>query len=366
MRKEYLITAISLLLHLNVASAEICESILQSANYNQIQTISQTEQYSLQKANFCLAEYDKAASEQKVQIEVSYKLFSGDASGSGSEIKERQKKECDNKYGQYWFNQLGLLNQKIVSDKAMDTVAQCIIAKNQNLIVNPTFSESESNLSVTLTWKSKGELKFRGIRISSVGTTCKLEGKDTETPDLFHNRTIESGTSVTFTCDRTYGSETISGESVQCLPDGLITIDTEITPVTLSLFRRCKTDYLISRAKAVELKMSETNNTVNTIANQVSQLNLLTNRKPVLECKDFTQTQFTINGGADSIAVAKPGDGYSLTSGSCDWSSVPNAIPPLLVSAGLNSGGWRCHYKRNHNNYGYHAIATAIGCKILF
>lgn len=237
----------------------MCEAILKSANYNQFQSVSQNQQYSLRKANFCLEEYEKASNEQKAQIEASYKqLFSANASGSAVQLKERQKQECDSKYGEFWFNQLGLISQKIVSDKAMDTVAQCIAALAAGLRVTPTLTESERAMSVSLTWTHRTKLPFRGIYLApSTNISCKLDGKDINTPDLFKNRTIKPGTSVTFTCERTAKTENISGENVECLPEALVAIDVLENPVTLNLFRRCETDYLLSRAAEVDKKVAD-------------------------------------------------------------------------------------------------------------
>lgn len=240
-----------------VFAQTLCETIIKSANYNQFQSVAQNQQYSLQKANFCLADYDKASGEQKAQIEASYNLFSGSVSGSQSQIRERQHQECDNKYGEYWFNQLGLINQKVVSDKAMETVAKCIQAYIRGLKVEPTLSESEEALSVILTWTNANDLPFRGIiKAPSTNISCKLDGKDTDTPSLFDKRVIKPGTSVTFTCERSPKSEIISGEKVQCLPSVLIAIDVLENPVTLNLFRRCETDYLVSRADDVDRKVA--------------------------------------------------------------------------------------------------------------
>jgi hypothetical protein len=234
-------------------SQSICEAIIRSANYNQYQSVSQNQQYSLQKANFCLAEYDKSTSEQRAQIEASYKVFSGSASGSSEQIRERQRTECDSKYGEYWFSQLGLVSQKVVSDKAMDTVAQCVKAFGSGLRVEPTFSETETALTVALTWTRSSDLPFRGIiRTPSESVKCRLENRDVGDAGLFNGRVIRPGTSATFSCERTAKIETISGEQVSCLPEALVAIDVLESPVTLNLFRRCNTDYLIGRAKKVE------------------------------------------------------------------------------------------------------------------
>jgi len=249
-----ILSFISLLLIIGQADAQsVCESILKSANYNQYQSVAQNQQYSLQKANFCLAEYDKATSEQRAQIEASYKLFSAGAAGSTAQVRERQKQECSNNYGEYWFNQLGLVSQKVVSDKAMDTVAQCIKALGSGLRVEPTFSETEDALTVSLTWTRSSDLPFRGIiRSPSDNVICRLDNKETDKPGLFTGRVIKPGTSQTFSCERKTRSETIAGEKVNCLPAALIAIDVLESPVTINLFRRCETDYLASRATQVE------------------------------------------------------------------------------------------------------------------
>lgn len=240
-----------------IEGQQVCEAILKSANYNQYHSLAQNQQYSLQKANFCLAEYEKASSEQRAQVEASYKLFSGGASGSSAQVSERQKQECDSKYGEYWFNQLGLQSQKVVSDKAMETVARCVEALRLGLRVVPTLSEDEKVIIVALTWMAARELPFRGIvRAPDTAVSCYLDGRDTDAAGLFTRRAIKPGASVVFKCERKPTIETISGERVECLPPALIAIDVLESPITLNLFRKCSTDFLLARAREVEASVA--------------------------------------------------------------------------------------------------------------
>ncbi len=241
----------------------VCEALLKSANYNQYQTISQNQRYELDKANFCMAEYDKATISQKAQIEASYKLFDIGGSSGTTNISEKQHQECGGTYGEIWFNKLGLQTQKTVSDAAMNAFTKCVDAYKAGLQVEPTFTPSENAVSVSVKWTNAGDLEFSGLRKNpSANVKCKIDGRDSDSPGLFKNRVIHAGGYVLFTCERQEVEQLVLGEKVKCLPETLISIDVSQYPVTIPMYKRCDKDYLISRANKVDKEVSELNTRV--------------------------------------------------------------------------------------------------------
>lgn len=322
-------------LSLNSYAQAVCGEILRSANYNQYQSVSQNQQYSLQKANFCLAEYEKSSSEQKAQIEASYKLFSGGASGSSQQIKERQHQECDSKYGEYWFSQLGLTSQKIVSDKAMDTVSKCLTALSQGLKVEPTFTENEEALSVSLTWTRSTDLPFKAVVLApSTSIRCKIDGKYTDAADAFLNRVIKPGTSTTFSCERSPSTEVISGEKIKCLPPALVAIDVLESPVTLNLFRRCETDYLTSRANEVDRKVRQINEQVISIQNGLKTNSDRTIALETSSSRELSALRYTIVPGGSACP-----SGWSR-SGSIGWIMLNKEYDATLGRGAAHVPDW--------------------------
>lgn len=249
----------------------VCESILKSANYNQYHSVATIDQGAVTKANLCIADYSSATKEQQAQISASYGLFSGNAGASATEITTAQHNECGGHYGAYWFSQLNLSDQKVVSDAALGAVKDCIDKYAQGLKVEPTFSEpDERELSVHLTWQHGTPLRLRRISVEPRnGADCDIDGQSITAPRAFNHRNISPAGSVTLTCSRKPETRVISGETVQCYSEGLIVIDVTDSPATIPLFRHCNTDYLASRAAAVEGDVSQIRSDLGNLVQQV-------------------------------------------------------------------------------------------------
>lgn len=269
---------------------QICEAIIKAANYNQYRSVSQSQQYALQKANFCLAEYDKASTEQKTQIEAAGKGFGISLGGGKSEgtqqISERQRQECHGQYGEYWFSQLGTIDQKVVSDKALSTVADCLRAYAAGLRIEPNFSETERVLSISLNWVRPTPLKVRAIKVAPESVaSCKFKKDGATSNATTEEAEILPGGTLTVICERIPQPINISGETVTCYPDGLIVLDTTENPTSINLFRRCDTDFLLSRAKAVDAEIGRLRAQLIELRQYSDKINAKT---PRLDCTDVT------------------------------------------------------------------------------
>lgn len=313
----------------------VCESIIRSANYNQAQSVNVDQRYSLQKANFCLSEYDKASQAQRAQIEASYGLFSGGASASASNITERQKAICESHYGEYWFSQLNFTDQKTVSDAAMDTVKACIEALAGGLRVEPMLSVNEDSVIISLNWSGFAPLKLNRIIKGNDSIKCKLDDFDSD-DSRAKNLTLNPGTAKAVVCNRTKSAESISGEIVNCYRPTQIAIDSNAKVVPINLFRRCETDYLISKAKAIEVQVKSISDRLETQEKQ----------RVSLDCRvDTAVSPFT----RYPLVEAKVGaPGYSVVGGGCSVTgsegSPPNPFghnPPLTVNK-PTTDGWLC------------------------
>jgi len=169
--KVQIVAAVLIGLSPNAAvGQEVCGQIVQSAIYNQMSSVATNKRYDLNKANFCVVEYDHASEGQQAQIKASYGPYRGQGGWSTAEIRERQRAECSNDYGEHRYDQEGFIEQRMVSEKAMETVDSCIKALASKLRVEPKFTEDERSVMVHLTWAGRGELPFRG----SVGVRARM------------------------------------------------------------------------------------------------------------------------------------------------------------------------------------------------
>lgn len=247
-----------LLLSFDSHSQAVCDSFIRNANYNQFENTTESEKQILNMANFCSEEYNNASAGQKANIEMAYKGFGLSGGNSSSDITEYQKKECKGIYGQSRYHNFGLLRQKLVSDTAADTFARCIESFKGGLQFEPTFTSDQSAVHVKMKWTNRDKLDFRGIiKSPSKGVKCSLDKTDTENPELFKNRKISAGESITFNCERALITEVIDGESVSCYPETLISVDTAQYPFTIPMYKQCNKSYLITRAESLEKKIAD-------------------------------------------------------------------------------------------------------------
>jgi hypothetical protein len=117
---------ISLALYpLQIAKAQECRDLAVQIgrDYDKYADASQVE--AIKIANLCSSHYETATSEQRAQIEASYELFSGGASGSSTQIKALQDQKCQNQFGGFWSNRVTASELNRVSSVGADIVRDC-------------------------------------------------------------------------------------------------------------------------------------------------------------------------------------------------------------------------------------------------
>jgi uncharacterized protein YcfL len=335
-----------------LSAAGDCASYLQWVNYDVKSTLNQTQQYNLNKANFCSYEYDKATQAQQAQISASYEAFSGNASGSSSNLSEKQKQLCQDHYGEYWFNQLGIQTEKNVSDRAIDAVNHCIDAENLGLKTTFVASGDATAITISGKWGGSAGTAIRGVvRNPAKDIQCiTSDGKSTDSiATSWSGKKLMPNDSIVISCTRSYVDDVVNGEKVSCLPDGQVTLDVAGAPYTVNFFRRCKTDFLLSKAKQVDDKVSGLETKLNSLqatvsANQqteTSDRQQIGGRVSALEGASrfiFTTTAGNCPQGwkylARSLIGAMPADLSAANAAGMDTAAVSiggyNAVHPVL------------------------------------
>jgi DNA-binding FrmR family transcriptional regulator len=233
-----------------------CIGILDRVNYNFLRSSSSDQQYALSKANLCSAEYDKATASQKANIEASYKFFSASGAASADAIRERQKTECESRYGEFWYARANLSEQRVAVIEALDTVSRCIeLSQAKKLAIRTTISQDNRQIDVVLRWNDGSPLRVRYAGPQPWNALkCYVAGLEVKSEkDL--TATLQPLTEWTFTCIRSATEESISQEKIQCFRPFNISISTDRVSESLAIPRHCETDYLLSRAAKVDAQV---------------------------------------------------------------------------------------------------------------
>lgn len=189
-----------------LASAEECSDLAAQIgrDYDKYGDSSQVE--SIKKANLCAAHYETATSEQRAQIEASYKLFSGNASGSSNQIRAMQDEKCESQFGSYWSSRVTSSELNRVSSVGADVVRDCLNQKSFRLT-----SLQTSGDAVTAVFRYGGldQIILNGVVIapSNVAQCSALYGGAVQS-DLgkISNTKLKPNETLTLQCTRKYNT----------------------------------------------------------------------------------------------------------------------------------------------------------------
>lgn len=235
-----------------------CIGILDRVNYNNVRNLSSTQQYDLNIAYLCSAEYEKANSGQRTNIEAGFKALTGSFGQSSSSYTEKQKEMCSGHFGEYWFQRSNLTEQRIAVSEALDTVAKCVsIAQQKKLIISTTISQDNSQIDFVLRWKEGGSLKLKYAGPQPWNAMkCYVNGVVVDKPsDL--STTLAPVTDWVFSCKREMKARTVGGEIVNCFSPFNVVINTDKISDSIPVPGYCDRDYLLNRAAQVDAMVSE-------------------------------------------------------------------------------------------------------------
>jgi hypothetical protein len=250
-----------------------CIGILDRVNYNFLKKSSSDQQYALTKANLCSAEYDVATEAQKANIDASYKLFSGAGGASREQIKERQKSECSGHYGEHWYRQANLSEQRIAVTEALDTVSKCIaLSQSKNLKISTVISGDNKQIDFVLRWKDGTPLKvhYAGPQPWD-DLKCYVNGIGVAGPgDL--SASIAPVAEWAFSCKREVTDEDIGGEKVKCMKPFNVVINTDKVSESIPVPRYCDRDYNLSMADKIQQTVDELSGDIRSTRSELANL----------------------------------------------------------------------------------------------
>ncbi len=189
---------------IQLVKAEECRDLAVQIgrDYDKYADASQVE--TIKKANLCSAHYETATSEQRAQIEASYSLFSGGASGSSTQIKSLQDQKCEDKFDGYWSSRVTASELNRVSSVGADVVRDCLGQKSFRLV---DFKTSGDAISAVFRYGGLDQIVLNGIVVapSTMAQCSALYGGATHS-DVAHiaGATLKPNETFTLVCNRTF------------------------------------------------------------------------------------------------------------------------------------------------------------------
>ena len=246
---------------------QTCVELARVITYNQTQSYSKDDIRDINKAAFCEEHYKKDDSARSANIEASYKVISGKAGASESEIREEQSKTCENKYGEYWRSVISNKSAQVVSKDALAVIDNCQILTSNNMTPKITVSNSGEEFSLTLKWNppvssqlklyQAGPIDLTNYKCSATLTTDKGQAFKPITAASDINTVLGTGESFMLGCTRKAEINTIDGEALSCYKEALLNINTNGPTTTLKLPANCSPSMPGARAVAMEKRILE-------------------------------------------------------------------------------------------------------------
>ncbi len=216
-----------------------CEDILRYINNDTVRNYSSLTTEQVNNATFCSSDYKTASSSSRLQIEASYKLFSGGASGGQESIEVEQRSRCAGKFGQSYLQSIGVAQTSMVSPQAVAALEACYKSSSFQLL---EIASSLNFFAATYRWSGNGSIRVAAVESSKL-TSSSMDAADCRVsangnPNVQLPVTVQSGRSVTVTCDRrSQARGLVGGDSFVEYPEGQVVLITSVNSVSIPLIR---------------------------------------------------------------------------------------------------------------------------------
>lgn len=215
-----------------------CEYILKYVNYDRSLSYSNLNREQVTLATYCSERYDSSNVQQAGRIEASYKVFTGNASASSSNIQEHQEKTCNGKFGADYLSSITRANEERIGDNIKEMIAQCEASRRDSFELS-SLSWTKGGFSASVRWRGGGEIFFNGIRIVSEGISnqvaanCTVDYKEQRNITTPFN--IEPNVPVLISCNRIPQEEKRENINSIYYPEALVSIQSDrgVVPVLM-------------------------------------------------------------------------------------------------------------------------------------
>lgn len=244
--------AVMTLMLLSEPAVAACEDILKYVNYDTQRNYNSLTAEQIQTANLCIAEYSSEQKSTAAQIEASYSLFKGGASGSQSEIRQFQSEKCGSRYGRDYLQSIGVAESNIVSPAAVNALESCYKSSNNFQLVNLAFAGDRFNAD--LRWNGLSSITVSQANFDPGKVTCALSsGADKNIKKPYQ---LSPNKIVNLDCSRKASIVQVApDEKISLLQPTLVTVTSDAGSVSIPLERVSETLIPSSRLSALETQM---------------------------------------------------------------------------------------------------------------
>jgi hypothetical protein len=249
-----------------VAQSNVCVELAREIGMNYAKSFAADEQHAIAQADLCSEQYSSASQDRKLQLQASYKLFSGSASASDEEVTTAQSKYCENHFGDYWRQQLKSAEARTVSSEGAAVISSCLALTSDALL--PTLEIANEGKEITMGIQYKPnflsdieirlfgpiDLKENSCTVTKSGSTVKVS----KLSDV--SQTLHPTQSVTIVCNRPSQTTMINNVNYTCTRETIFNIATSGPVKTMKIPRVCSQTIQESRADQLEKEIRNLEN----------------------------------------------------------------------------------------------------------
>ena len=262
----------------SVNAQEVCVDLAKTIVYNTSRSFSLDEQRQINKADLCIEQYKKDGSSRSLQVEASYKFFSGGLSGTDNQVREEQNKQCEAKFGDYWSKSIRSNDARTASTDSLAVINECVRLNSKGLTPRMTVANDGKDFTLTLEWNSSPPVN---LKVDHVGPRefkdfkCNVQSSGGFKPVKAYgdvSTTITNGGSLSLACERPSTARRIDGEDVVCYRDTLISVATSGPTATIKVPQMCTPSMPGKRAEAIEKRLKDSESTIQILSDRLKQI----------------------------------------------------------------------------------------------
>lgn len=351
--KKFVIASLSatILFAMDINKAEAqdnCVALAGVIGLNYSRSLSVDQQRSINMAGMCSEKFSSASEAKQGRIKASYKLFSGSTSASRAEVTQSQENHCENKFGDYWYNEITDTESRTFSNEAASVLDTCLKMGQDFLF--PSLEVANGGQEVTMSIQYKPNVNSE-LKIAMFGpmdlqsNTCIITKNGTSTPmtepsDV--SQTLKPTESVTISCTRTSTSTLIDNVTHDCTNETIFHISTSGPVKAIKIPRVCSEKIGRSRADQIESDVKE-------LSNRLARADVIEQPGNVVQCN---------TGWATGISTASCPRNTLRVGGGCQFSC--NELDHT-VSRPMDEQDWRCRaVSHDTQNRTFRAWATCL------
>ena len=278
----------------------------------------------VKKANFCSSKYEGSSNTQKAQIEASYGLFSGGASGSAQQISQKQEQECGGQFGSYWSDQVNSSDFDRVSQVGADVIRGCLQTKSfrlHSLVIQGT------GIEASFTNGTSSDVTINGVYVTPEGiATCRIQhdGKNITDITSFHGQ-LKANNDLSLICTRKPHTE----GTIDHYLGGIIGVSTPDGTASVPLVEYAEPPITEKAADSIKASIAS-------LKASVDAIGIIAGNPQTCDWNDTTKYEWVCSASCPAHTM--------IAGGTCEMPNGTAGNPIALHESKINDGKWSCHY----------------------